>query len=117
MTRTSSPGRVAATAFVAASLALSGCSAVGGPDGQPLIGAQLLADDAIAVHFSGCDNSPHVDVFESESTVRVTVDGPNGGCEPINRVVVELEEPLGDRAVIDGATGKEVEAVSETSGE
>lgn len=106
-----------AVALVTLALALASCAAgqVTGPAGQPIIGARSLPDDpdAIEVEFSGCDDAPAVDVFESESTVRVTLEGPNAGCEPIYEMVVELDEPLGDRTLVDGATGSEVAVAPE----
>ncbi len=45
---------------------------------------------------------------ESSSTVRIVVSGPNGGCEPLHHLVVQLEEPLDDRTVVDGTTGDAV---------
>lgn len=104
---------------LSALVALTGCGSVGAPDGQPIVGVRLLPDnpDAVEVEFSGCDNSPAVDVLESESTVRITLAGPNPGCEPIYELVVELQEPLGDRTVVDGATGNELEVHTRSSSE
>lgn len=95
-------------------LLVSGC-AFRGTTGQPIIGARLLPEDsaAVEVEFSGCDDSPEVDVFESDSTVRITVAGPNGGCEPVHELTVRLDEPLGDRTLVDGATGRELSALGE----
>ena len=102
-------GTVLAMATV---LGLGGCGVdgLGGPAGQPLLGALLQEDTtAVEVEFSGCDSSPEVEVVESASTVRITVAGPNGGCEPVHELVVQLDGPLGDRTLVDGATGDEVE--------
>ena len=111
---TTRPGIVLA---VAGALMLGGCGPglMGGPAGQPLIGARLLPEDptAVEVEFSGCTNSPEVDVFESESTVRITVAGPNGGCEPVHELTVELDQPLGERTLVDGATGDEMDVAGE----
>lgn len=90
----------------------AGCSGtrLGGPISEPILGAVVLPDqpNAVEVEFSGCDSEPAVDVVESDSSVRITIDGPNGGCEPVYELTVELDEPLGDRTIIDGATGDEV---------
>ena len=104
---------------IAASLLVvlaAGCQGtrLGGPTGEPILSAAVLPDQpaAIEVAFSGCDSDPTVDVVESERTVRVTLDGPNGGCEPVYEITIELEAPLGDRTLVDGATGDEVEVGS-----
>ncbi len=97
---------------VGGALLLVACGAdpLGRPAGEPLLRAVVLHDGAaVEVEFSGCDNSPEIDVLESTATVRITVAGPNGGCEPVHELVVELDAPLGDRSLVDGATGDEIE--------
>ncbi len=58
-----------------------------------------------------CDSSPELQVVETEVEVIVTVTADkNSGCSTscADSVTVELQEPLGDRKVIDSSTGKEV---------
>jgi hypothetical protein len=55
--------------------------------------------------------STTVDVEETADVVRfaVTTEGGDDGPECLDSVVVELDEPLGDRRVVDASTGDEVE--------
>ncbi len=70
-------------------------------------------DDALSVAFSGCEPEPTITVVETDEVVRVSIDGPNGECEPLFERVVELDAPLGDRRIIDNATGDEVPSTLE----
>lgn len=63
----------------------------------------------------GCEGSPRVDILAEEAdTVTVTVRATrylagSGDCQEI--VTTELEDPLGNRTVIDGKSGKPVEVL------
>lgn len=58
-----------------------------------------------------CDGDPEPEVVETEADVTVTVVSTRrdlgDGCQ--DAVEVTLEAPLGDRSVIDGATGRRPE--------
>lgn len=91
----------------------AGCQGtrLGGPTGEPILSAVVLPDqpDAIEVEFSGCESDPEVEVAESDTTVEVTLVRSDGGCDPVFEMTIELDAPLGNRTLIDGATGDEVE--------
>lgn len=103
--------RHAATCLVLAVVAvvLAGCGAIGAAlqDGEPILSAAPVAGDpqTVRVAFSGCEDEPDVRVLETDETVTITLSGPNGGCEPLYEIDVQLDDPLGDRSVVDGSTG------------
>lgn len=100
--------RLAMSGLLAAVI-LAGCGTLGGA-GEPLIRAYRLPADptAVMVEFSGCEAEPPRRVEEDAETVTVTLDGPNGGCEPLHHLTFSLDAPLGDRSVIDGSRGRAV---------
>ena len=70
---------------------------------------------ALLITFDGapasCEPVHHVDAVESEQRVTITLfvgDAPNVGCCPglsvVNNVLVQLDEPLRARQILDGST-------------
>ena len=99
-------GVVAALAGLTILAACSSPAAVGrGP--QPITGWSV-ADDVVHLWVDTCNGDPEVDVVESAEEVTVTVvstrRNPGDACQ--DDVSVTLEAPLGDRELIDGATGR-----------
>ncbi len=96
-------------AALAGLMILAGCSSPAtverGP--QPITGWSV-ADDVLHLWVDTCNGDPEVDVVETAQEVTVTVvstrQNPGDAC--LDDVSVRLEEPLGDRGLIDGATGR-----------
>ena len=111
MTTRGAAARVAAAVLAAT---LAGCGAIGAAlqDGEPILSAAPVegAPPAVRVEFSGCEDEPDVRIVETDETVTITLSGPNGGCEPLYELEVELDAPLGDRNVVDGSSGDVVPA-------
>lgn len=61
---------------------------------------------------NACNAKTEHQVVESPETVTVTVDlvSHSEGLDCLSRLVVTLEEPLGDRTVMDGITGERMRA-------
>lgn len=61
-----------------------------------------------------CNAHPGASVEESASSVRILLRASRswGDAECADSVVVELDAPLGSRAVVDGATGETVEVTA-----
>lgn len=66
---------------------------------------------AVEVEFSGCETQPDVDVTETDETVEIALKVPPSGCEPLHHLVVEVDQPLGDREVVDAGDGDVVPIV------
>lgn len=100
-------GVVAALAGVAI---LAACSPAEGRGPQPISGWSV-ADDELRLWVDTCNGDPEVDIVETDEDVTVTIvstrQNPGDGCQ--DNVVATLAAPLGDRALIDGATGEEPE--------
>lgn len=77
---------------------------------EPLLSASPVEGDPtrLRIQFSGCDGDPGLEIEEDETEVRITLQAQDTGCEPLHGLEVQLEGPLGDRTVIDGATGEPV---------
>ncbi|MDQ3485957.1 MAG: hypothetical protein M3445_11210 [Actinomycetota bacterium] len=65
----------------------------------------------LAVAACNAENTFVVEEDQEEVTVTVRTDGPRYGDACADGVKVELREPLGERRLIDGATGEVVEEV------
>jgi hypothetical protein len=92
-------------ALVSLSLSLASC----GSDRVTLPRGSVSVDGKrIAVH-DNCHDEPQLDVTESRSTVeiRFTVAAETGG-DCFSCTVATLDAPLGDRTVIDAATGQAI---------
>lgn len=90
-------------------VALSLLAALGscGSDRVTLPRSVVSVDGArIAVH-NNCHDDPELDVMESASTVEIkfTVAAETGG-DCFSCTIETLDAPVGDRTVIDGATGE-----------
>ncbi|WP_084040316.1 hypothetical protein [Demequina sp. NBRC 110053] len=99
-----------AAGVLAGVLALTACAP------QTEVDAAELSLDGtrVAVTFDSCNEAEPVQVEESEDEVRVTPSGSGGlvelaGDDCQDYVVVQLADPLGDRALVNGATGAAVE--------
>jgi hypothetical protein len=95
--------------------ALAGC---GGPQtefAEIIRGALTDNPSMIDVSVAVCTPEPEIDVQETASQVVVTATyrpvRADADCARI--VSIELEEPLGDRVVIDGSNGDEVHVDAE----
>jgi hypothetical protein len=81
--------------------------------GTPVVWDRAQSSDGLVIkvlYASGaCDDGAAADVEESRTTVTITVrsrDFPDGSCtdDLVTRIVqVSLNEPLGDRELVDGA--------------
>jgi hypothetical protein len=74
-------------------------------------GASLLDDDRIEVYLD-CGSGVVWDVDESPDWVVADVRMFHGPGDCSAGAIIELAEPLGDRPLIDGATGDEVEVAN-----
>lgn len=102
--------------------ALAGCSDdseesdASARDGSPLRaveinGAQLLPDGRLVANLNVCNAGENtVQVSESDGEVLVTArtDGPVAGDECSDGIAVPLNDPLGDRELVDGTTGEPI---------
>jgi len=90
-------------------LSLGACSG-GSPTVSEVFGAP--GSDQLEVSVDTCNASPEVSAEESGAEVRLIVDegeaSGDGGDDCRDSVMVTLEEPLGQREVVDGATGDPV---------
>ncbi len=90
--------------------ALVGCS----PRNEMAIPAISVDSEATSFEFEvpTCDGSPEAEVIETPEEVRVKVvstTSPACGTACIDLVTVRLQEPVGDRKIIDESTGEEVQ--------
>lgn len=66
---------------------------------------------------AGCNADLDIDVSESTETVKITLTHKDGGCfangydDRADKVLVELEEPLGTRTIV-GSDGEAVPVVT-----
>jgi hypothetical protein len=82
---------------------------------RSIMRVDVVANDGrtLWVAVASCNGNPGIEVDQSATQVVLRARGgtTNNDCGDI--VCVQLEEPLGERAVLDGTTGEPV-AVSET---
>ncbi len=89
---------------------LGGCS---GRDTVEIVdGTADRSSHQLMLGVASCNAELEVKVEEGDDDVRITITRPAPGkaenhCQDL--ATVELDEPLGDRAVIDGGTGQTVE--------
>ena len=77
-----------------------------------ILEARLEGPSTLVLTVSACNaGSNEVDLVErrSEVVLTVTTDDPVGGDDCADGVTVALEDPLGDRRIVDGGTGEAVE--------
>lgn len=94
-------------------IALAALGAACGDGRRPaeINGGTLEGDRTVMLGIAAChgkDNSATVRETDREVTIKVTTDAPRSGDACADGVRVELEAPLGDRAVVDGITGARV---------
>lgn len=122
--RTNSTNRTARSLFgqratlgvFAAALALTSCSLLGSGDeftGYRLCGRSESRDDACVVLLGLTEDAHYyevqiVDETDSEIRIRVEAIGSPEGDEEKGLRMVELSQPLGNRAVIDDTSGESV---------
>lgn len=71
-------------------------------------GAQLLPDGTLVANLNVCnagENTVRVSEARDEVVVTAKTDGPVGGDDCSDGVTVPLDDPLGDRQLVDGSTG------------
>jgi hypothetical protein len=115
MTRHGRLATAAGCALVGA-LALAGC----GPNEQrgpvTLTTATLEAPARLRIEVPSCNGNPEVtdlDQADDAVTVEVTTTTRREGDDCLDAVTIDLDEPLGDRHLIDGKSGDEL-AVART---
>jgi hypothetical protein len=70
--------------------------------------ASLEADDQLGVSINSCNKHPTTEVVESPETVTITAYAPPPGIngeDCADGVLVTLDQPLGDRLLVDGSNG------------
>lgn len=111
-----------AMGLVLLGLAVAGCgegsdepaTATGGDSLRPvgINGAQLFADGRLVANLNVCNADENtVEVSEGDGDVQALArtGGPVAGDECSDGIEIPLDSPLGDRALIDGTTGVEVQ--------
>lgn len=90
--------------------ALVACSPAESRGPEPILGWSV-ADDVLHLWINACNGDPVTDVVETDDEVTVTIvstrRNPGDACQ--DSIELTLNEPLGRRALIDGATGLEPE--------
>ena len=86
----------------------------GSPDAEISVVYVVPGTTELEVEVDTCNQDPHVTARETANEVRLRSNekvprGASGGCADGDRVT--LDRPLGDRIVIDEATGKAVEVL------
>jgi hypothetical protein len=100
-----------------AGIALSGCGAQGQPQGEAVSGPVLVTSDGRVVSAPGCPGDSFTAV-ESASQVTLhwlvnTTSPCPGEAARVPTDTLRLRAPLGQRALVDGLTGKRVPYVDE----
>ena len=89
---------------------LVACSPAESRGPQHIVGWSV-DDDVLHLWIDTCDGDPEPVVVESDDDVTVTIvstwRSTGHACQDL--VEVPLSEPFGDRVLVDGATGREVE--------
>jgi hypothetical protein len=78
--------------------------------------AQLVDERTLELSLGACNaekNEATVTEDESSVTVRVVSTNPSEGEDCADGMTVELDEPLGNRELIDATTGAHVEVMAE----
>ncbi|MQA32646.1 hypothetical protein GCU49_03565 [Modestobacter roseus] len=95
---------------LAAIAVLTACSSDEERGPQPIVGWSTDGD-VLQVWLPTCNGDPETEVLHADDRVTVTVVAtkrdPSDACQ--DSVTVLLDEPLGDRTVVDGSTGREAE--------
>lgn len=99
-----------AVALASSTVLLSGCS--GRDTVEILDGTADPSSHQLMLGVASCNAELEVKVEEGDDHVRITITRPLPGkaedhCQDL--ATIELNEPLGDRTVIDGGTGQTVE--------
>lgn len=84
-------------------LVVAGCSA------NPEIREVYLRSDGVTVEFGidTCNADLEAQVVESDTRVEVTISAENDTTDDCaDSIVITLDQPLGDRQLINGSTGK-----------
>lgn len=82
---------------------------------RPLVNASEHEPGKLFVDVDSCSGDPEATVLETSETVTVTASAQTASDDCSDLLVLELDAPLGDRVLIDGATGEPVE-VSQLDG-
>lgn len=93
---------------VALGLAVRAVRTLGEPVPTALLDGRVLADGRLAVTVGSCNKSPTGEVSEDDAMVTITAFAPPPGPDRddcADGLVFRLDEPLGDRLVVDGASG------------
>lgn len=75
------------------------------------------ATGMLTVGVNTCNASPRAAVMETDRQISITVRSdrqPLGSDDCADSIDIELDEPLGDRRVIDGASGDELVVIGRT---
>ena len=110
MSRSCGDARGRVLSGVAALVLLTSC----GSDGTGIVEAYGSPDsERLELAIDACRaESTSYDAEESDDEVVITITTEGGeGPECADGLTVELEEPLGDRRLVDGSTGEEVEVL------
>jgi hypothetical protein len=108
---------LARTPLVAVTLAVVALACSDHERETSVFAAQLLGDRTLELSLGACNaekNEATVTEDESSVTVRVVSTNPSEGEDCADGVTVELDEPLGDRELIDATTGAHVEVTAES---
>ena len=102
------------SSFVAAGLLLAACStSTAGP--QIVAGYVSVDGLTIELEVDTCNANLVADVTESAATVEVVVAAANDtGDDCLDGIAITLEEPLGDRDLIDRSDGETVQVIEGT---
>lgn len=96
-----------------ASIVLIAVAATACSKATPVTEVALLdgASRTLTVSVNTCNANPRAAVVEGEQQITITVEAdrqPLGLDDCADSIAIELEEPLGDRRVIDGTSGQEL---------
>ena len=97
-------------AVLVSAVVTTGCI---GPRDAKIYQATLQGDRTLVLSIDACNGSNTAETTERSDQVRVKVrtDEARGGDDCSDVVTIQLKEPLGDRPLIDGSTGREVEVL------
>jgi hypothetical protein len=95
-------------AVLVSAVVTTGCI---GPRDAKIYRATLQGDRTLVLELDACNGSNEAKTTERPDQVRVDVrtDDAPGGDDCSDVITIQLNEPLGDRPVIDGSTGRSVE--------
>lgn len=100
------------TAILLLGILLTGCAILErGSQPREVVSVSVIEDGILGLAVEGCNGDLSAEAQESPTEVVVTVMGPSpSGDDCLDSVRVLLEEPLADRAVVDGSTGRALSA-------